>query len=205
MPNPRLDSHLSHALFKTIADHSRAVIGAKAPDGRYLYVNAEYSRLFHIAAEDFIGRTDAEMFPPEIAAKFREADLQVLQSGESQTFEEVALVDGETRDFLSVKFPILDPNGTLLGTGLVATDVTERKQAERERDALLANLQQALAQIKTLSGLIPICATCKRIRKDGGYWEQIEEFIRNNSEASFTHGICPPCKDAAMKAFKGHP
>jgi PAS domain S-box-containing protein len=193
-----LDSLQDHALFKAIADHSGAVIGAKTLEGRYVYVNAEYSRLFHRFSEDFIGRTDAEVFPPEIAAKFREADLRVQQTGESMTFEEVAPVDGELRDFLSVKFPIRDHQGTLWAMGILATDVTERRRAERERDTLLAQLQEALAKIKTLGGLIPICAACKRIRHDDGYWEQIDEFIRHNSEATFTHGICPPCKEAAL-------
>jgi hypothetical protein len=54
-------------------------------------------------------------------------------------------------------------------------------------------LQGALAQVKTLSGLLPICAHCKRIRDDQGYWNQIELYIRRHSNANFTHGICPEC------------
>ncbi len=66
-------------------------------------------------------------------------------------------------------------------------------RAERERDKVIAELQAALAKVKQLSGMLPICATCKKIRDDQGYWQQIEAYIRDHSEAEFTHGICPEC------------
>ena len=62
-----------------------------------------------------------------------------------------------------------------------------------ERDLLIGKLQDALAKVKTLSGLVPICAACKSVRDDKGYWEQIESFIKNHSEAEFTHLVCPKC------------
>jgi PleD family two-component response regulator len=65
--------------------------------------------------------------------------------------------------------------------------------AERERDKLIIELEAALARIKTLSGFLPICSYCKKIRDDRGYWNQIEAYIRDHSEAEFTHGICPDC------------
>ena len=61
------------------------------------------------------------------------------------------------------------------------------------RKALILELQTAIGDIKTLSGLIPICASCKKIRDDKGYWNQIEVFIREHSDAEFSHGICPDC------------
>ena len=62
-----------------------------------------------------------------------------------------------------------------------------------QRLALIDELQQALSEIKTLSGLLPICSSCKKIRDDSGYWNQIEVYIRDNSDAEFSHGICPQC------------
>lgn len=67
------------------------------------------------------------------------------------------------------------------------------KQAEEERERLISQLQEALANIKTLSGLLPICYSCKQIRDDKGYWNQIDTYIRDHTEAEFTHGICPAC------------
>ncbi len=72
-------------------------------------------------------------------------------------------------------------------------DITQRKRVEEERRRLTYDLQDALTKIKRLRGLLPICASCKKIRDDKGYWNQIESYIRDHSEADFTHGICPEC------------
>jgi CHASE3 domain sensor protein len=90
--------------------------------------------------------------------------------------------------------------GSLLAIGIVtASSIVIRKElAERRRiqEALETKnreLQEALANVKTLGGLLPICANCKKIRDDKGYWNQIELFIRDRSNAKFSHGICPDC------------
>lgn len=79
---------------------------------------------------------------------------------------------------------------------LSARDISERKQAQREREKLIEELQKAFARIKVLSGFIPICASCKKIRDDRGYWNQLEAYIQSHSEAQFSHGICPDCAAA---------
>jgi hypothetical protein len=71
--------------------------------------------------------------------------------------------------------------------------ITERIKMEAEREKLIRELQHALAEVKKLSGFLPICASCKKIRDDKGYWNQIEEYIRTHSEAEFSHGLCPDC------------
>jgi GAF domain-containing protein len=77
--------------------------------------------------------------------------------------------------------------------GVVFGNAIERKRAEEERSRLILELQETLAKVRTLSGLLPICSSCKKIRDDKGYWNQIETYIRDRSEAEFTHGICPEC------------
>ena len=67
------------------------------------------------------------------------------------------------------------------------------QQQNKEKDELIARLQDALANVKKLSGLLPICSSCKKIRNDNGYWKQIEGYIAEHSEAVFTHGLCPDC------------
>jgi len=69
----------------------------------------------------------------------------------------------------------------------------ERKRIENEKAQIIAELQEALAKVKLLSGFIPICASCKKIRDDTGYWQQIESYIRDHSNAEFSHSICPDC------------
>ena len=83
----------------------------------------------------------------------------------------------------------------------IVRDVTERKGAEEERDKLIRELREALANVKMLRGLLPICSSCKKIRDDKGYWSQIETYIGEHSEAEFTHGICPRC---LKQAFPDH-
>lgn len=78
--------------------------------------------------------------------------------------------------------------------GLIA-DITKQRKIEKEREDLIAQLQAALKEIKTLSGMLPICAACKKIRDDKGYWNQIESYIQKHSEAEFSHGMCPDCLD----------
>ena len=82
--------------------------------------------------------------------------------------------------------------------------VIERKQAEEALKQERDKLQDALAKVKILSGLLPICANCKKIRDDKGYWNQIEAYIRDHSEADFSHSICPECaKNFYPEFYKG--
>ena len=67
------------------------------------------------------------------------------------------------------------------------------KQADEEKSKIIKELQSALEKVKTLSGMLPICASCKKIRDDKGYWKQIEMFISEHSEAVFSHSFCPEC------------
>ena len=72
-------------------------------------------------------------------------------------------------------------------------DITDRKRVEAERETSIQELRFALEQIKTLRGVVPICASCKKIRDDKGYWEQVDAFVARHTEAQFSHGICPDC------------
>lgn len=80
----------------------------------------------------------------------------------------------------------------LFGSALSVT-VDRLQRANRDKQELIHELQQALTDIKKLSGFLPICASCKKIRDDTGYWNQIETYIRDHSEAEFTHSLCPEC------------
>lgn len=75
----------------------------------------------------------------------------------------------------------------------LAQEIAERKELEYEREKLIAELQEALAEVKTLSGFLPICASCKKIRDDSGYWKQIESYLCAHADVTFSHGICPDC------------
>jgi hypothetical protein len=76
---------------------------------------------------------------------------------------------------------------------IVLTGIEARKVAREERERLMVELGEALNGAKTMRGLIPICASCKKVRDDQGEWHQVEQYVHQHSEAEFTHGICPDC------------
>ncbi len=84
-------------------------------------------------------------------------------------------------------------------------DITARKQAEQERERLVADREKALAEIKVLGGLLPICMSCKKIRDDKGYWNQIEGYIRSHSQAEFSHSLCPECAHQLYPEYAAPP
>jgi two-component system, response regulator PdtaR len=81
-----------------------------------------------------------------------------------------------------------------------------KSRMEREREKLLKELQDAIAEIKTLSGLLPICAWCKSVRDDSGYWMRVEQYVEQHSSATFSHSVCPDCtnKYFGPEALGGH-
>jgi PAS domain-containing protein len=83
----------------------------------------------------------------------------------------------------------------------VSMDITDRKRAEEQREQLVRELTEALAQVKQLRGMLPICASCKKIRDDAGYWSQIETYIRKHAGVEFSHGICPECAEKLYPEF----
>ena len=91
-------------------------------------------------------------------------------------------------------YPIRNEAGEVDRFVHISRDITERKRIEAEREHLIKELGVALANVKQLTGLLPICMHCKKIRDDKGYWKQIETYISEHSEAEFSHGLCPDCR-----------
>jgi CHASE3 domain sensor protein len=83
----------------------------------------------------------------------------------------------------------------VIANKMASRELTQRRRVELEREKLIGELQLALAQVKTLSGMIPICGWCKSVRSDKGYWESVEQYVRSHSDATFSHGMCPNCAE----------
>lgn len=119
-------------------------------------------------------------------------ELQLAKTKKENYFKfQHQLANGDIRDVEIFTGPIKYRNRTLLCS--IIHDITERKELENERERLIQELQTAFDEVKTLRGILPICASCKKIRDDKGYWNQIESYIDRHSEATFSHGICPDC------------
>lgn len=103
--------------------------------------------------------------------------------------------DGRTIWVRDYPRAILGENGKVKYYDGIIIDITELKKSEFEREQLIHDLRSALENIKTLTGLLPICASCKKIRDDKGYWEAVEGYLLKHANIRFSHGICPDCKD----------
>ena len=91
-----------------------------------------------------------------------------------------------------------------MGASAIAYDITERKKIEDERTKMIEQLNDTLSKVKTLSGLLPICASCKKIRDDKGYWQKLETFVHEHSNAEFSHSMCPECMEKLYPDFSKH-
>jgi len=119
-------------------------------------------------------------------------NMQEAQRGKQKHFTfPHRLASGELKDVEVFSGPITRDGEEVLYS--IIHDISERKTHERKRDQLIEKLEQALAEIKTLRGILPICASCKKIRDGAGNWTKIETYICQYSEVDFTHGICPDC------------
>jgi PAS domain S-box-containing protein len=178
----------SEERFKAIYEHAPVMIDAFTEDGRCVLWNKECEKRLGYSAAEIQANFDwLPLFYPNPELR---ATMQHSLTKPDGIFREcqARTKDGLIRDQMWANFAL--PNNMLIGVGY---DITERRQAEHEQQRLIHELQEALANVKTLRGLLPICASCKKIRDDHGYWNQIETYIMTHSEADFTHGICPDC------------
>lgn len=89
--------------------------------------------------------------------------------------------------------PVLDQDGRIIGASKIARDISAERDFMLAQNALIERLQNALAEIKTLRGLLPVCMHCKKIRDDQGFWQQMEAYFHRHTNVEFSHGLCPDC------------
>jgi PAS domain S-box-containing protein len=158
---------------------------------RYTWIN---SPVLAWERQDSIGKTDAEIVGGEEGARLTAIKQEVLRTGVGSRSEVNVAFEGVKHYFDLIVEPLRDARGTLLGLICSATDITSSKN-------LIAKLQEALDQISVLSGLLSICASCKRIRDEHQTWQPLESYIQAHSEAKFSHGVCPDCLRKLYPAY----
>ncbi len=171
---------------------------------RHIFANPAIYHASGFTPEEYLGKTNEEIgLPEDLSSLLRENHGNVLKTGETKVFEfEFSTTDKGQRNFQAVATPEFNENKRVESIVSFIRDITELKQAEAAKDAAIKRLEQALSEVKTLRGLIPICASCKKIRDDKGYWNQIETYIEQRSEALFSHGICQECAEDLYKDTK---
>jgi PAS domain S-box-containing protein len=168
------------------------------PDGRsrFVYISRQCEDLFEYDAKRILAEKDLlwNLVHPDDLVRLKDADMTANQMRTLFQCEvRIILPSGQLKWVQVTSMPGAQQVDSQIVWSGVFLDITERKVAEEERDKLVVDLQRALADVKTLSGFLPICASCKKIRDDNGYWNQIESYIRDHSEAEFSHSICPDC------------
>jgi PAS domain S-box-containing protein len=158
---------------------------------RIIRANRATADRLGLSPEECIGRQCYELLHNTQKPPAPCPQAQVLRDGKPRVME--IREENLAGSFLFSVSPMYDATGKVTRSVHVAHDISELKQAEHERERLIAELTEALAQVKTLSGIIPICMYCKGIRDDQGYWNQLEKFISEHSEAKFSHSLCPKC------------
>ncbi len=181
---------------ETIIDSFPGPIFYKDAENNFLRVNRYLEEMHHLAKDQLEGKSLFDLYPADLAQAYWDDDMEVIRSGKSKlNIEEAWSTPEGPKWVLTFKIPFLDKTGKIVGVIGISQNITKRKKAEEDREKLIVEIREALSKIKTLSGLLPICSSCKKIRNDRGYWEHIEIYIRDHSEADFTHGICPECAE----------
>jgi len=179
--------------YRMLMDESMDPTFSFYADGTYRYVNHAFAKGVGKTSDEIIGRKIWDVFEKDEADKRFTIVKKVFSEGKPEEIEvRVPQSAGDTFYLTTVK-PILNDWKEVETVICTSKNITKRKLAEdalkKERDKLM----KALKEIKTLSGLLPICASCKKIRDDKGYWNQMEGYIQQHSDAQFSHGMCPDC------------
>jgi PAS domain S-box-containing protein len=159
--------------------------------GRFIRWNKNFE-----AVSGYSDNQIKEMNPLDFIAsvdkpRVRQTIEEVFHKGHANVEAGLSTVSGKIIPYLFTGYRFAQENlNYLVGVGL---DISDRVKTEIEKENLIRKLRETLSEVKQLSGLLPICASCKNIRDDKGYWNKIELYIKKHSEAEFSHGICPDC------------
>jgi PAS domain S-box-containing protein len=187
----KLRNNATH--YQVLLDESMDPTFSFYADGTYRYVNKAFARGTGKPLGEIIGNTIWDVFEKDEADKRFAIVKKVFAEERTEEIEvRVPLPSGDTYYLTTVK-PIFNDLGTVETVICTSKNITKRKLAEIALKEKHEKLIKAMEEIKVLSGLLPICSSCKKIRDDKGYWNQIEAFIQEHSEAKFSHSICKEC------------
>ena len=193
--------------FESIVESTNDAVIGKTLNGIITSWNPGAEKLFGYTAEEALGNPMLMLIPDDRRHEEREILAHIARGERVEHFESVRRrKDGQLVDISATISPIMDDDGKVVGASKIARDITERKRQENlinEHNALLtrqkAELQATLARVRRLEGMLSICMQCKKIRTQNNDWHQLEQYIGENSDAVFSHGLCPDCLGKAMK------
>ncbi len=191
---------LSFAEYKTIVEQAPIMIWRANLSTECDYFNQQWLVFTGRSIEQELGNGWAEGVHPEDLDRCLEIYLSAFENRKIFEMEyRLRRHDGEYRWIFDRGVPFKDAHGNFGGYIGSCIDVTENVEARR------LILREKETEIKRLRGMLPICASCKKIRDDKGYWNQIESYIRDHSEVEFSHGICPECLKKLYPEYEDDP
>lgn len=165
--------------------------------GALTWTNEVY-HIFGLEPKEFVPSYEAflaAVHPDDRAAVNKAYRESIENKRQYEIVHRIVRPNGEVRTVHERSEDIVDGSGRTIRSFGMVHDITEARTHEEEREKLITELQRSLSEIKTLRGIIPICSFCKKIRDDKGFWDQVEVYVREHTEADFSHGICPECAE----------
>jgi PAS domain S-box-containing protein len=168
--------------------------------GYFIRLNPAWEKTLGFSREELQSRPMFEFVHPDDRERTLAQNRRVRTGGQALAFENRYLCKNGSYRWLLWN-ATADIDHQLIYS--VARDITERKQAEEEREQLLRELQAALAEVKQLQEILPICMYCKNIRDDENYWQSVEGYISHHTHTRFSHSICPTCYETVVEKLLG--
>jgi PAS domain S-box len=164
--------------------------------GYFKRLNPAWERTLGFTREELMARPFIEFVHPDDRERTLTQNKTVREGGKALGFENRYLCkDGSYRWLLWNAAP--DHGQKTIYS--VARDITDRKRLEEERERLVEELRKALAEVRTLQEILPICSYCSRIRDDANYWQTVEGYISHHTNTRFSHSICPSCYETVVE------
>jgi PAS domain S-box-containing protein len=194
---PKSSAHPSSEVeqrFRLMVENSHDILTIRNADGRVRYTSPSVHRVLGYRQEEMIGSTGFELIHPEDRSNVETALNEFWKSpGARDSIQYRARhANGSWVSLEVVAYNLLD-HPDIRGVVINGRDISGRMQREAERERTIAELQEAISKLDTLTGLLTICASCKKIHAENGSWQQIESYIRDRSQVEFSHTMCPGC------------
>jgi len=181
--------------FRQMVENSHDILTIRDADCRIRYTSPSFHRVMGYKQEEMIGSTGFELIHPEDRSTVENALNEFWKNpGARDSIEYRAKhANGTWVSLEVVAYNMLD-HPAVRGVVINGRDISRRKHEQTGKDQLIAELQQTISNVKTLTGVLPICASCKKIQ-EAGNWQQIESYIRDRSQVEFSHTMCPECTE----------
>ncbi len=190
----------SEERYRSLVDSTDDSIYVLDQNYKYLFMNRKHLDRMDLSEDMYREHTYGDFHTQEETERFTKILDKVFLNGNSVYDEHKSMRDGKY--FLRTVSPVKDENQNIIAATVVSKNINELKEVSEHQAELLRQLQESIENIKKLEGLLPMCAWCKKIRDDEGYWDEVEQYLEKHSDASFSHGICPAClKDVSPELY----